>query len=114
MLYITHIYLSIDCIEIQVLFDIVGFMWLWKISINSISIVNLVLAIGLAVDYSAHVAHAFMHATGTRDERMIQVCVCVCRYIQSERARARERASERANSVTKRERRGREACFEIC
>jgi Niemann-Pick C1 protein len=60
-----------------VLFDIVGFMWLWKISINSISIVNLVLAIGLAVDYSAHVAHAFMHVTGTRDERMIKVCVCV-------------------------------------
>ena len=54
-----------------VLADIIGMMWLWDISINSISIINLVLAIGLAVDYSAHVAHAFMSAGGTRDERMV-------------------------------------------
>lgn len=45
-------------------------MWLWDISINSISIVNLVLSIGLAVDYSAHIGHAFMGARGTRDERV--------------------------------------------
>ncbi|KAJ1491849.1 patched family-domain-containing protein [Baffinella frigidus] len=55
----------------MVLADILGLMWLWDISLNSISIVNLVLAIGLAVDYSAHVAHAFMSAEGTRDERMV-------------------------------------------
>lgn len=53
----------------MVLIDVVGLMYLWDLSINSVSIVNLVLAIGLAVDYSAHVAHAFMSATGTNDER---------------------------------------------
>lgn len=56
----------------MVLFDIVALMWLWDVSINSISIVNLVLAIGLAVDYSAHVAHAFMKSTGTNDERVVK------------------------------------------
>mmetsp|Transcript_39650 Transcript_39650/g.92790 ORF Transcript_39650/g.92790 Transcript_39650/m.92790 type:complete len:1186 (-) Transcript_39650:188-3745(-) len=55
----------------MVLFDIIGIMWLWDISINSISIVYLVLAIGLAVDYSAHIAHAFMSATGTHNERVV-------------------------------------------
>ncbi|EKX41307.1 hypothetical protein GUITHDRAFT_164388 [Guillardia theta CCMP2712] len=54
----------------MVLVDITGLMWLWNVTINSVSIINLVLAIGLAVDYSAHVAHAFMSATGTRDERV--------------------------------------------
>jgi Niemann-Pick C1 protein len=53
----------------MVLVDVVALMWMWEVSINSVSIINLVLAIGLAVDYSAHVAHAFMSATGTRDER---------------------------------------------
>ena len=53
----------------MVLIDVVALMYLWGLSINSVSIVNLVLAIGLAVDYSAHVAHAFMSATGTRNER---------------------------------------------
>lgn len=54
-----------------VLIDLVGLMWLWGITINSVSIINLVLAIGLAVDYSAHIAHAFMRAAGSRDDRMV-------------------------------------------
>jgi hypothetical protein len=39
--------------------------WPWNISLNVSSFINLVLAIGFAVDYSAHVAEGFM------------VCVCV-------------------------------------
>jgi hypothetical protein len=50
--------------------DILGLMWLWGLTIDSVAIINLVLAVGLAVDYSAHVAHAFVAAKGTHDERM--------------------------------------------
>jgi len=49
--------------------DILGLMYVWGLSIDSVSIINLVLAIGLAVDYSAHIAHAFMTTPGTRQER---------------------------------------------
>jgi len=49
--------------------DILGLMWLWGLTIDSVAIINLVLAVGLAVDYSAHVAHAFCQAQGTRQER---------------------------------------------
>jgi len=49
--------------------DILGLMFVWGQSIDSVSIINLVLAIGLAVDYSAHIAHAFMTTPGTRQER---------------------------------------------
>ena len=44
-------------------------MWLGGLTIDSVTIINLVLAIGLVVDYSAHVAHAFVVAKGTRQER---------------------------------------------
>jgi len=50
--------------------DILGLMWLWGLTIDSVAVINLVLAVGLAVDYSAHVAHAFVVARGTHDERM--------------------------------------------
>merc|ERR1719201_1117947 len=50
--------------------DLLGLLVLWDLTIDAVSIVNIVLAIGLAVDYSAHVAHGFLTATGTRDERM--------------------------------------------
>lgn len=41
------------------------------------AVINLVLAVGLSVDYAAHVGHSFMLKTGTRDERMVKVCVCI-------------------------------------
>ena len=49
--------------------DILGLMWLWGLDIDSVTIINLVLAIGLVIDYSAHIAHAFVVAKGTKQQR---------------------------------------------
>jgi len=48
------------------LVDIVGFLHFWNITIDIISCVNIVLAIGLCVDYSVHIGHAFLVARGNR------------------------------------------------
>lgn len=45
----------------------------WGLAIDTVAVIQLVLAVGLAVDYAAHVGHSFMLKTGTRDERMVQV-----------------------------------------
>ena len=40
---------------------------------------NLVIAVGLAIDSSVHIAHAFLNSYGTRDERAamaLKVCTC--------------------------------------
>merc|ERR1719326_2670095 len=50
--------------------DILGLMQMWGLTIDSVAIINLVLAIGLAVDYSVHVCHAFLQTPGTRQERV--------------------------------------------
>jgi Niemann-Pick C1 protein len=60
---------------------VMGVMAVWGISLNAISLVNLVISLGIAVEFCAHVARAFMSAgTGLpvdhpagqkeRDERM--------------------------------------------
>ncbi|EAU84560.2 vacuolar membrane protein [Coprinopsis cinerea okayama7 len=60
---------------------VMGVMPLWGISLNAISLVNLVICLGIAVEFCAHVARAFMnagsglpidHPSGQkeRDERM--------------------------------------------
>jgi len=60
---------------------VMGVMAVWGISLNAISLVNLVISLGIAVEFCAHVARAFMSAgTGSptdqpagqkeRDERM--------------------------------------------
>ena len=51
-------------IVIITLADIIGFLHFWDITIDIISCINLVLAIGLCVDYSVHIGHAFLVARG--------------------------------------------------
>jgi predicted RND superfamily exporter protein len=45
--------------------EILGFMYAVGIVIDSVSVINIVLAVGLSVDYSAHVGHCFMVKGGT-------------------------------------------------
>ena len=52
------------------LVDIVGFLHFWDITIDIISCISIVLSIGLCVDYSVHIGHGYLVATGeTRQEK---------------------------------------------
>ena len=70
----------VDCtVTILVVFNFValvlelfGLMVVWEVSLNSVSMINLVMAIGFAVDYSAHIAHAYvMSDKETANERVV-------------------------------------------
>ena len=44
-----------------------GYMHFWDLTIDVVTTIQLIIAIGLTVDYSAHIAHAFMSSRkGTR------------------------------------------------
>lgn len=47
--------------------EILGFMYALGIVIDSVSVINVVLAVGLSIDYSAHIGHCFM-AKGGNDK----------------------------------------------
>ena len=49
------------------LVDITGMIHFWGLTIDTISCVNIVLGVGLCVDYSAHIAHAFIVSKGKRE-----------------------------------------------
>merc|ERR1711916_272526 len=49
--------------------NVLGFMYYTGVDFNSVSAVILVIAVGLAIDSSVHIAHAFQSARGSRDER---------------------------------------------
>jgi Niemann-Pick C1 protein len=44
--------------------DVMGVMGFWGISLNAISLVNLVISLGIAVEFCSHMARAFMGAGG--------------------------------------------------
>mmetsp|Transcript_36367 Transcript_36367/g.42182 ORF Transcript_36367/g.42182 Transcript_36367/m.42182 type:complete len:853 (+) Transcript_36367:46-2604(+) len=54
--------ISIAICVSSILLSVVGIMKLWGVNISFISFSLLVMAVGLCVDYNAHVAHAFRHA----------------------------------------------------
>lgn len=50
-----------------------GFMYFWGVKLNMVSMVNLLISIGFAVDYSTHVCHTFLECQGpTRDARAVE------------------------------------------
>merc|ERR1712241_1491920 len=55
---------------ILTLINVGGFIHFWGLTIDTVSCTNIVISIGLCVDYSVHVAHAFLANSGTRDERV--------------------------------------------
>ncbi|XP_072220630.1 NPC intracellular cholesterol transporter 1 [Leuresthes tenuis] len=48
------------CITIaMILVNMFGVMWLWDISLNAVSLVNLVMSIGISVEFCSHIVRAF-------------------------------------------------------
>jgi Niemann-Pick C1 protein len=39
-------------------------LYLWDVTLSSVSFSGLVMSIGLSIDYNVHVAHAFLHGKG--------------------------------------------------
>lgn len=44
-------------------------MWYAGLTFNTVTAINMVLAVGIAVDYSAHIAHSFLVLDGSRKLR---------------------------------------------
>ncbi|XP_066912846.1 NPC intracellular cholesterol transporter 1-like [Clytia hemisphaerica] len=43
----------------MIVVDLMGLMYLWNISLNAVSLVNLMMAIGISVEFCAHIGRAF-------------------------------------------------------
>ncbi|KAL1502244.1 hypothetical protein ABEB36_007416 [Hypothenemus hampei] len=44
---------------LMIILHMMGFMYLWNISLNAVSLVNLVMSVGIAVEFCGHLVHAF-------------------------------------------------------
>jgi hypothetical protein len=52
--------------------ETVGFCHFWGVSISGVSSIYILICVGLAVDYSAHVAHMFKEAVGDAQTRAVE------------------------------------------
>ncbi|ETE68091.1 Niemann-Pick C1 protein, partial [Ophiophagus hannah] len=66
----------------MILVNMFGVMWLWGISLNAVSLVNLVMSCGISVEFCSHVTRAFTISTKARrveraEEALSQMGSCV-------------------------------------
>merc|ERR1712048_347070 len=52
--------------------EIIGFCYYFGLKLNGVTTIYLLICVGLAVDYSAHIAHAFMSSVGIAVERSMR------------------------------------------
>lgn len=57
-----------SCVSLAII-DLLGVMYVWGVAVDAVAVVNLVLALGIAIDYSVHIAHTFMIVKGSRERR---------------------------------------------
>ncbi|XP_053625980.1 patched domain-containing protein 3 isoform X2 [Plodia interpunctella] len=62
---------SIVSIEIGV----VGYMALWDINLDSISMINLIMCIGFSVDFTAHICYAYMSSKAKSTNERVSECL---------------------------------------
>ena len=67
---LTGALIIIGCV-ILTLVNVGGFMHFWGLTIDTVSCINLTIAIGLCVDYSAHMTHRFLVENGTKNQRVV-------------------------------------------
>ncbi len=63
----TSILITITLCMIEI--DLIGVMALWNINLNALSVVNMVMYLGISVEFSVHIAYAFFHGKGSKEER---------------------------------------------
>jgi hypothetical protein len=51
--------------------DLLGFLYFWDVTISGVSTIYILISVGLAVDYSAHIAHLYVVSTGNSQERAV-------------------------------------------
>ncbi|KAH0684970.1 hypothetical protein KY285_022517 [Solanum tuberosum] len=54
----------------MIVLDLMGVMAILNIQLNAVSVVNLVMAVGIAVEFCVHITHAFLVSSGDRNQRM--------------------------------------------
>ncbi|KAL8514331.1 hypothetical protein ACS0TY_013446 [Phlomoides rotata] len=54
----------------MIVVDLLGVMAILNIQLNALSVVNLVMSVGIAVEFCVHITHAFLVTSGDRNQRM--------------------------------------------
>ena len=69
------------CVVLSIV-NTLGYMYFWEVTISGVSTIYVLICVGLAVDYAAHIAHMFKESSGSARERAINAVdrIGVCTF----------------------------------
>ncbi|XP_071540515.1 patched domain-containing protein 3-like isoform X2 [Panulirus ornatus] len=70
---LCSLWVAFSIISIEI--GVVGYMTLWGVNLDSISMINLIMCIGFSVDFSAHISYAYLAAKVDTPEERVQECL---------------------------------------
>lgn len=78
---ICSLWVAFSIISIEI--GVVGYMTLWDVYLDSISMINLIMCIGFSVDFSAHISYHFMSRVDMTPEERVRDRFVASRNTQS-------------------------------
>ncbi|XP_046965285.1 patched domain-containing protein 3 isoform X2 [Vanessa cardui] len=70
---LCSLWVAFSIISIEI--GVVGYMALWDINLDSISMINLIMCIGFSVDFTAHICYAYMASKAKSPKQRVSECL---------------------------------------
>ncbi|CAH0748353.1 unnamed protein product [Diatraea saccharalis] len=70
---LCSLWVAFSIISIEI--GVVGYMALWDINLDSISMINLIMCIGFSVDFTAHICYAYMASKAKSPDARVSECL---------------------------------------
>ncbi|XP_063378289.1 patched domain-containing protein 3 isoform X2 [Cydia fagiglandana] len=70
---LCSLWVAFSIISIEI--GVVGYMALWDINLDSISMINLIMCIGFSVDFTAHICYAYMASKAKSPNERVSECL---------------------------------------
>ena len=69
----------------SIIIGVLGYMSIWNIPLNHVSMVNLILCVGFSVDFTAHIVYAFISGPAESKNDRVRLCSLQSRIAHSSR-----------------------------
>lgn len=70
---LCSLWVAFSVISIEI--GVAGYMALWKVNLDSISMINLIMCIGFSVDFTAHICYAYMSSKAKTPNEKVRECL---------------------------------------
>ena len=70
---LCSLWVAFSIISIEV--GVIGYMSLWDVNLDSVSMINLIMCIGFSVDFSAHISYAYLTAKVDTPSERVRDCL---------------------------------------